>query len=359
MVAVFTVGSTSPSTEAWVRMTRQWRRGIPAIIGTFDDPNPANARDAELHNETWVTWKPRRDVKYPGEAFMPLVAMTLALAADQLKDAEDVEWILFGDDDTVFNMDVVAETVARFDASEPHLLTDHLWFRYNGTNTRHGSPLAPRCVACGVKAAPIPKIKWTPPEACPRCTWDLLRRSDPTRPNTYNAQGYRPGYLPNYEMIAHGGAGMIISRKLYLQLGSDYMHTCITTKFQRVKVPGSDTLTSHCIFMLNVAATDPGTFAAKRIQAFAPNACQTKCAVDDAYNYAKGFNCCDKDCQDRLRFTVSTHIRSAHFADQTLAMQSLHSLARARDVYLYARELELTGRAVHKLGAWDQKAICL
>lgn len=42
--------------------------------------------------------------------------------------ADSYKWILYGDDDTVFNVDNVLRLVSGLNASQPYLLTDCLWF---------------------------------------------------------------------------------------------------------------------------------------------------------------------------------------------------------------------------------------
>lgn len=359
-MAVFPVGSSTSQAEDWVRLSRYWRRGIPAIVGSFDDMRPENAKDAALHNETWVQWTKKRGLSYPAKPFMNMVAMTLGLAADKLNKQGGFDWVLFGDDDTAFNLDVLVDLVKKFDPDEPHLISDNIFVRYNSSVTYHGNQTAPRCVPCGVQAPPVKEHNnWKPPQACPRCTWDMLRESDPDRPEYYSKEGFGTVYLPTHELAVHGGAGMLLSRGLIAELNSTYMHTCLTTQFQRKIVPGGDTIISHCIFRLNVAPTDPGSLALTGKQAFSPNKCQTLCAVSDAYLYTKGFNCCDKECETRLNTIISTHIRTAHFGTPAQARESLRSLARARDWYLYARDAELSGRVTHRLGTWDRDAVCL
>lgn len=341
-------------------MSRGWRRGIPAIVGSFDPIRSENEADAARHGETWVQWNKTPGTKYPAKPFMNLVVMTLGLAADVLNEKGGFDWVVFGDDDTYFNLDVIADMIERFDQNMPHLLTDNIFYRYETNSSVHGTPLAPRCTPCGVEAPPVKQLGgWKPPQACPVCTWDLLRESDPKRPAFYSKDGFKPVYLKNYELSLHGGAGMVLSRGLVAMLNSSYMHDCMTTKFKGVIVPGGDTIISHCMFMLNVAPTDPGSLASTGKQTFAPNDCQTICAVSDSYLYTKGFGCCDKDCQQRLRTIASIHVRSMHFAAPVQAKESLQMLTRARDMYLLARDLDASGRATHTRGGWDRDSVCL
>lgn len=48
--------------------------------------------------------------------------------ANVTADDYDYKWILYGDDDTVFNVDNVLRLVSGLNASQPYLLTDCLWF---------------------------------------------------------------------------------------------------------------------------------------------------------------------------------------------------------------------------------------
>ncbi len=54
-------------------------------------------------------------------ALAPFIA-NMTVGVDKYK------WILYGDDDTVFNIDNVLRLVNGLNASNPYLLTDALWF---------------------------------------------------------------------------------------------------------------------------------------------------------------------------------------------------------------------------------------
>lgn len=46
---------------------------------------------------------------------------------------DNYKWILYGDDDTVFFIDNVMETLKQFDWRQPYLFTDCLWWPQNGS----------------------------------------------------------------------------------------------------------------------------------------------------------------------------------------------------------------------------------
>lgn len=132
------------SREAWVRASRAWRKGVRAVlVGSLDQPIPAVA-EARRHAETYLRVSDRLiPFGIRGKA-----ALAPALAHDALEG--DYEWLLYGDDDTMWMMDAVPQLVKDLDPDEPHLVTDHYWFwGYGGREaTKHPHPWAPRCVPC-------------------------------------------------------------------------------------------------------------------------------------------------------------------------------------------------------------------
>lgn len=144
--------SSNKHIVGWARASRSWRFGVPAVLTTADPVEQQYIDEGKLHNETYVHW---RTDKVPQRAlFKYLWALTPTLAFEQHPDAE---WLLYGDDDTVFFIDTAYRVLQNFDPAYPHILNDHIWLHPNHigprVNMRHGDPISGRCVPCGTYAS--------------------------------------------------------------------------------------------------------------------------------------------------------------------------------------------------------------
>lgn len=48
--------------------------------------------------------------------------------ANDSHEAGSFKWMLYGDDDTVFNLDNVVRMLEPLDHTMPYYITDHIWF---------------------------------------------------------------------------------------------------------------------------------------------------------------------------------------------------------------------------------------
>lgn len=331
---VFPANEDLKRTVGWTRTSRIWRRGIPSAVVAIEKPTDDVLAESDKWSESWVLWDGRSSLVVDTRA--SIMAMAPSVAGAALQDSE-YEWMLLGEIGTVFNMDVVVELLEGFDPELPFLITDHLWFKYQGKGTpsvgSHGSPLAPRCVKCSVHGRqPLKNTTWKPTNACPTCTWSHLKRWDPERPEIYDGPGdYRETYMPEGEVVLNTGAGVILSRKLVESLNVTYMSNCLREHYSvRTQVAPAIAL-SNCIFFMGVAPTDPGPFAVDtRVETFAMPGYDVEGITRDITNFAAGGKCCDELCQRRLKVTATTFVQYT-----PLHREAVRATQRARDIYRY------------------------
>lgn len=357
----------SPASEGWVQVSREWRKGVRAVLVADFAPTAAQLLDGQRHGETFVHAN-SSDIPY---SYFGKAAMTPSLAHESLGD-RGYEWMLYGDDDTIWHLDAVASIVEGLDPALPHFITDHFWFWGYGEGTpphpEHPSPAAPRCAPCGANVSGLPTVGpgtptgFVPPEACGGCTWRKLCEADAgRRPDLYlpGCAGFKPRYPPQGELIAHGGAGIILSVGLMKQLTAPYMLECIRNNFTHIRVPGGDTLFSHCAFSTGVAPTDPGYFLRDTaFNAFDQGGQLVRQSIDLAYHSLKR-SCCSALCQARLKAATTVHMRSAHFKEPEVAMDMAREVIRTREMYLYVQNMSRIHKDHEEVPmTWDVHKIC-
>lgn len=146
------------------------------------------------------------------------------------------EWLLLGDDDTVWLLAGVRLLLSSFDWRLPYAISDHF-----GDNNNRGyflpSPYAAACLPCHVQVSvngPAAGSLVVPSIGCP-CTpvlaCELRRLVCATRGDC----GPRKNFTGSTKQVcrfswAHGGAGMVMSRALLLQLvaAKPLMHDMLT-----------------------------------------------------------------------------------------------------------------------------------
>lgn len=345
-LAVVTLNNASTDAGSWLRTSRIWRRGIRAVMMTLERPTAAMMRALE-DGESWFHWNVPPSIKVSPKVVLEALAPSLVnLASKQL----DFDWLLFGEKGTVFNLDVISDLVKQFDPNVPNLITDHLWFAYTGNaphpTVRHGSPMAPRCVHCGQRDRQrIEGLNWLPTNACPACTWRLLRDWDKTRKELYDGtNSYNPMMLPEGELLVHMGAGVVLSRQLVESLQMSYMYKCIGDRFGSLAWVTPAVAFSHCVFATGVAPVDPGPMARNHTLggSFAPLDYSTSDAVRDALNSMSGERCCDEACVHRLSSTASTFLDTSTGKSGWGLREEVRTLQRARDVYQFSKTANRT-----------------
>ncbi|GAB4822791.1 hypothetical protein N2152v2_009837 [Parachlorella kessleri] len=357
----------------WIKASRAWRRGIRTAFVADFQPFQEVVQEGKRHGEDFVFLNTTGiPFDYYGKA-----AMVPSMAAQHFGDS--YEWLLYGDDDTVWFMDSVLDIISKLDPQQPHFITDHFWFWRQEVD--HG-PVhpgfdAPRCVPCGFNKSGIDtaRLGFDPPHACPSCSVAALCAAD-TRKDLYtqDCSSFRLRYpqreksVPETEgeFTAHGGAGVILSVGLLRMLSPSYMLDCIRTQFTEPgMVHGGDTLFSHCTFYTGVAPTDPGFFIRDLTFAtFDPGSQNVRNVMDLMYAYTKRMEptvpivCCDAQCEERLRWLATVHLRGLHFKEPEAAMMYMRQLVELRDLYLSMRG-RATGSGHSPVPpSWDNYKVC-
>ena len=86
--------------------------------------------------------------------------------------------------------------------------------------------------------------------------------------------------------------------------------------------------------------------------------------INEYYRYfKKGFpnnsSCCKKSCQARLEHTTTHHVRSLHFKEPEIAIDTMKLVVRLRDMYLHTRaELRRKGNHSKLPELWDNHKSC-
>lgn len=343
--------------EFWTRTSRLWRRDIPAVVMTIGEASAEALAEGKEYGEEWVTWR-GADNYYVGKE-TSLLAMAPALAGQAL-ERFDYDWLLLGVEGTVFNLDTLAQQIRGFDPTLPVMVTDHLWFSYQGSGPRpierHGSPHAPRCIKCPVHGRKkIPGINWRPTHGCPYCTFAVLKKWDEERPELYNGTNdYKPQLGPEGHLYAYVEGGMVLSRELVRLLNATAVDRCLRNDLARHPTVSGAVALSHCIFSMGIPATDPGPFALDpSFGAFAPLHYGVGDVVRDSRNFARGPDCCDERCEHRLATTASLYIPINDAVNKFKVREAVRALQRARDVFRAARRAETAvgGQIVRGRGA--------
>lgn len=347
----------------WARASRTWRFGLRTVVTTLEPVPDEYVAEGARHNETFATLE--LDPSLPNEPYMYLWGMTPTLAFERFPD---VDWVVYGDDDTVFLLDNVARLLRNYDPELPHVISDNLWVHDLKTTgpkvlKRHGDFAAPHCVPCGTYGdmARTPHVEhhpnWTAPEACPICTWELLRESDPERVILdYELRNRTGANLVGSDVTVHGGAGMLLSRAMLRRMTRSHMETCYRHPNVAKDMYGGDAMLSRCMFWTGIGPTETGTLVRHpTYQAFAPEEYQARGLLNDVYSFVRqNQRCCDEECRFRLDSTMSVHLRDGHFIDIDYSQATARILGNALDLYHRARVWEGNGnpRKV-KTGGWD------
>lgn len=337
-VYAFPASNGTSRATSWIRSSRIWRRGIPAVVGSLNEPLFPTLREANVFDEHWVVWK--RPVDMLAEPQEALRAVAPALVNTLAKQLE-FDWLLLGEEGTVFNLDVVRELVDGLDPDTPTLVSDHMWFEYDGVGVHpsspNGSPLAPRCIKCGLhRREELQGTRWKPTHACPACTWSLLKQWDPDRPDLYDGPN---DYAPRNKVAVDTGVGVVLSRKLAWMLDVPYMERCLAKVYAERPAATPAEAFSRCVFTMGVAVTDPGPFARDTsFAAFGHNGYRDSDLIRDAYNYANGPTCCDDRCQHRLQTSAAIHLPLESYASRRALREAIRDIQRARDVFRFSRD---------------------
>ena len=94
-------------------------QGVPTYIFTNDNTTVSVA-EAAAHGEKWLSY-PDNDVKYTWKAGDFRAAVAPFLTYDLIGSTFD--WLLYGDDDTIFFAHGTIQLLAEFDAGLPYLIT--------------------------------------------------------------------------------------------------------------------------------------------------------------------------------------------------------------------------------------------
>lgn len=368
----------------WIRASRTWRKSIRAVFVADFVPSADVVQAGAGHGETFVYLNtsliPTSSAipNYYGKA-----AMVPSMAHEH-GGVDDYKWMLYGDDDTLWNMDRVVEIIKDMDPELPHMITDHYWFWGKDAlrpSVFHPAWDMPRCLPCGYNKENLdvnksadtfdePRMSFDPPLGCPYCSWELLAKNNAhQRPSLYTKDGqFRPRYPnlePEGEVLAHGGGGIILSVGLLRRLPIEYIHSCIKGNFSHGQIYGGDTMFSHCVFWTGVAPTDPGYFLHDvHYNTFDHGGQLLLPIMNEYYRYfKKGFpnntTCCKKQCQARLAHTTSHHVRGLHFKEPEIAIDTMKMMVRLRDTYLHLRRVfERKGGHAKLPELWDNHKSC-
>lgn len=248
---------------------------------------------------------------------------------------DDFDWMLYGDDDTVFFQRGTMTLAAQLDASMPYFVTDHLWFTYPGYGA-HPSDTAPRCLPCNWRGPTDYRDGDTPvyhaPRGCP-CTPSLL-----CRPESFASQPWwrgtcdrAPVYAAPQQLYSmHGGAGALLSRGLLAAVNISAMVHCV----QNTYATGGDSFITECLWQQGYAITDPGfSFQHPGVRLFDPADARTTpllMALLDARSNG-GARC--PACAKHLEYLVSAHVGSRgfeSFEDAAMYVEQLAELSQVR-----------------------------
>lgn len=251
---------------------------------------------------TYVTWAPPNP---PPQAYQALQQQGVAL---------DFDWMLYGDDDTVFFQRGTIALASTLNASMPYFLTDHLWFVYPGYGA-HPSDTAPRCLPCNWQGPTVYRDGDTPvyqaPIGCP-CTPSLL-----CSPHVFATQPWwrgtcdrAPVYaVPQQLYSMHGGAGALLSRGLLQAVNMSTITACVKATF----ATGGDSFITECLWQHGFAITDPGfSFQHPGVRVFDPADARTTPLLMALLDKKNGGTRCPA-CSQHVDNLVSAHVGSRGF----------------------------------------------
>lgn len=356
---------TSNQRLALVRASRAWRRGVRTVITSDQHPTPENSPPGLLDGagkfkETWRTFQDIGDSELAlgprsGDlraAIAPFVANLTAGGTDKYK------WILYGDDDTVFNIDGVLKAVSGLNPDHPYLLTDALWFPegINGDVKVHPNREAPRCLPCeyqdplldapnGARACAeaggnLTRTGWQfpAPRACGCTRADLCKADVEGRVfNNATCDGPAPEFKivpgdPKYPhagwwYMLHGGAGALMSAGLMRRASYQQMEDFFTSNPPQ---SGDGWITRAIWNVMGIGPTDPGPgYCRPNVQVFDPGFRGYRArGAEDAYTGDGGADPtgviarlellldgrCDAECQEGITHLVSVHVKSKYAA---------------------------------------------
>lgn len=251
--------TTSCTSRLWmINTTRSTREGLVTYV-VHD-----NAEEVRAENQAYTSTRHRfiyqadRLGSNGTTSFVHRAAWAPFLAFNASNG--DFQWLLYGDDDTVWNLANVRRLLEGYDSALPYVISDSFNWRnpYQGCPYDHGGvekafmmyhPKAPRCLPCHFQKPP----GWGDPIApmvpgCP-CTPELACQADPPVCNMSKGTDF---WIPTL----YGGTGWIMSRGLFTKLNLTGMEECVA--MQSKVIDYSDGVLSGCLWMYNVSATDPG-----------------------------------------------------------------------------------------------------
>ncbi|MEW5297960.1 MAG: hypothetical protein WDW36_001133 [Sanguina aurantia] len=283
---------TSASRLPMALGSRAWSRGIPTVFSSdsLSHQLPPSLRSTLLPSEQLVTY-PDSPTPTPGTPADRRWAMTPLLAWRALQDAHPsvapqkpssvataatgFQWMLFGDDDTVFLIPGVQNLLQQLDPSHPYFLTDALLCPPTFPDCRH--LVCPPCPAQHDVSSSSSSVgsagssssssdssgssssgnrqtadQHDDLQACAECSpATLCRQHHPTR---------FKHCMASHRVWFYGGAGAIISVGLFLKLqeagGWDLYESCVQSEGSERAI-GGDAIMADCLWQLGVPITTP------------------------------------------------------------------------------------------------------
>lgn len=242
-------------------------------------------------------------------------ASTQAYQALLQHNASAFDWMLYGDDDTMFFQRGTQALTSQLDPAMPYFLTDHLWFAYPGYGA-HPSDTAPRCLPCNWRGPTEYRgeggVAYRAPIGCP-CTPSLL-----CNPASFESQPWwrgtcarAPVYaVPQQLYSMHGGAGAVLSRGLLEKVNVSAMIHCVQHTF----ATGGDSFITECLWQQGFAITDPGfSFLHPGVRLFDPTDARTTPLLMALLDARLGGAQRCPACQQHLDHLVSAHVGSRGF----------------------------------------------
>lgn len=383
---------TSHDRLSLVRASRAWRRGVRTVITSDQKPTSQNTPPGLLdgtgrHREIWRAFK---DIGNSDLALGPrsgdLRAAMAPFIANNTVGNDGYKWILYGDDDTVFNIDNVLRLVNQLDHNNPYLLTDCLWFPDNitGDMKLHPNREAPRCLPCelddpllepGALADCVTAVNSTKsgaqfaaPRTC-TCTRAALCHADNW--NTFNKSTCDTEF-PEFQIypgeakyphagwwyMLHGGAGALISSGLMRRSTFD-----VIKDFYIKSAPQSgDAMITRAIWnVMGIGPTDPGYgYCRPHVQMFDPGWRGFRArGAEDLFTGDGGADPtgvvarmelllngkCGAVCEDQLHHLISVHVRGKYAAADFLGGDT--DMQQAEDMQPHFRAAV---HLMHKLG---------
>eukprot|EP00891_Asterochloris_glomerata_P003450 jgi/Astpho2/3450/Aster-07048 len=296
------------------------------IITDSEELGTQHLHDAAKHRELWLFYPDDNPVRsYLAGDSRAAVAPFLAHAR---LHHDSYKWMLFGDDDTVFFIDNIADFLSDFDPQIPYFISDNNWWSDHGHQVDkgfHPHPFSPRCRPCHSNLTDDDILRdYKPPVGCP-CTPYLLCLNDLQL--GFNAWCDMPR-VPFRSYSFHGGAGAILSVGLLNAVNYTELEMCV----HATKAPGGDSMLQVCLWQQGFATTDPGMgLTDTNIQMFDPG-------TEDRQGLMRGWAAamegrCDAACQGKLKHTLTLHLKSSAFEVLGWAAEYMRALSRMYTAY--------------------------